>query len=139
MGRHRGVWLEAWLGNKRVACPRAQRANTAADTPALVSADELVVIPAAADPVGTADRQIAREQPITVGQCIRLVAVDENAETRHHVEMIGQRLEKILECILDCSGRLPPRSSRPKISMYIRRKDVVQQVPCMAVNRDTIE
>src|SRR5437588_10016364 len=137
-GHHRALFVSR-LRNERIAGPRDQPANTAADAPALVSADELIVIPATADPVGSALSRIPREQPITVSQCIRLVALNVNTGTRHRVHVIGQRFVEILERKLECSERFPYGPRRPEISMYIRGKNVVQQVPGMAIKRNTVE
>src|SRR5439155_13487471 len=139
MGRHHRVLFVSRLRDERVTCPRNQPAHTAADTPALACADEFIVIPATADPVGSALSRIAREKPITVGQCIRLVALNVNTRSRHRVHVIGQRFVEILERKLECSERLPYRPRRPEISMYIRGKNVVQQVPGMAIKRNTVE
>src|SRR5258708_4539516 len=114
MGRHHRTLFECWLGNERIAGPRDQPANTAADAPALVSADELIVIPATADPVGSALGRIAREQPITVGQCIRLVALNMNTGTRHRVHVIGQRFVKILERELSAATDFHTAPAGPK-------------------------
>src|SRR5260370_23281195 len=53
------------LGDQRIAGPRCQTANAMLDSPSFVGADQLVVVPARAQPGRAVLRRVTHQQPVT--------------------------------------------------------------------------
>ena len=136
---HVGVVLVVLFGNVRVPGPALESADTALDAPALLSAYEVVVVPACAGPGRAALGRFAYEQPVAVAEGVSGVPVDDDKMAHHGVLMAIESGVEFRERGFENSEAVPAGSGRTEHRDDVFGEDAVEQVPLVGVECEGIE